>query len=107
LESLPIEPDEWRMKVSTRTKDLYQTIKRFSKEATLIVHAGDPDREGQLLVDEVLEQIGVDVPVKRLLISDLNPAAIKKALSKLAKDTVYAGLRDAALGRSRADWRTG
>lgn len=107
LESLPIEPDEWRMKVSTRTKDLYQTIKRFSKEATLIVHAGDPDREGQLLVDEVLTQLKLEVPVKRLLINDLNPAAVKRSLSTLKNNTDYSGLRDAALGRSRADWLYG
>lgn len=30
-------------------------IKRFLHEAAEIVHAGDPDREGQLLVDEVLD----------------------------------------------------
>lgn len=107
LDSLPIEPDAWQLKVVSRTKDLYQTIKRFAKEATMIVHAGDPDREGQLLVDEVLKQIGINVPVKRLLISDLNPAAVKKALAKLENNIDYAGLRDAALGRSRADWLFG
>ena len=106
-DSLPIEPEEWRMKVSARTKDLYATIKRHVKDATRIVHAGDPDREGQLLVDEVLMQLGVDVPVQRLLISDLNPAAVKRALSKLEKNSDFEGLRDAALGRSRADWLYG
>lgn len=107
LDSLPIEPEEWRMKTATRTKDLYQTIERFAKDATLIVHSGDPDREGQLLVDEVLTQLKVDVQVKRLLINDLNPAAVKRSLSALENNTDYAGLRDAALGRSRADWLYG
>ncbi len=107
LDSLPIEPQVWRLKVSSRAKDLYETIKRYATDATLIVHAGDPDREGQLLVDEVLEQIGIDVPVKRLLISDLNPTAVKRSLSRLENNSDYAGLRDAALGRSRADWLYG
>ena len=107
LDALPIVPDHWRNKVSSRTKDLYQTIEHFARQATEIVHAGDPDREGQLLVDEVLTQIGIDVSVRRLLIADLNPAAVKRALDKLDNNIDYAGLRDAALGRSRADWLYG
>ena len=104
---LPIIPSDWKLKVATRTKDLYQTITKYARQATLIVHAGDPDREGQLLVDEVLAQIGNQVPVKRLLISDLNAVAVKRALGKLEDNASYAGLRDAALGRSRADWLYG
>ena len=104
---LPIIPSEWRMNVAPRTKDLYQTIKKFAGEAALIVHAGDPDREGQLLVDEVLERLGNRVPVKRLLVSDLNAVAVKRAMGKLEDNVAYEGLRDAALGRSRADWLYG
>ena len=37
---------------------------------TEIIHAGDPDDEGQLLVDEVLEYAGNTKPVKRVLIND-------------------------------------
>lgn len=104
---LPIIPSEWRMNVAPRTKDLYQTIKKFVGQAALIVHAGDPDREGQLLVDEVLERLGNRVPVKRLLVSDLNAVAVKRAIGKLEDNAAYEGLRDAALGRSRADWLYG
>ncbi|WP_420917734.1 hypothetical protein [Pseudomonas syringae group genomosp. 7] len=37
-----------------------------------MVHAGDPDDEGQLLVEEVLEYFGNTAPVKRILINDMN-----------------------------------
>ena len=37
-----------------------------------VVHAGDPDREGQLLIEEVLVFLGYRGPVQRVLISDLN-----------------------------------
>lgn len=104
LEQLPLEPEQWQVKVKSKTKGLYQTIARFVKDADLVVHAGDPDAEGQLIVDEVLEHIGVDVPVKRILIADLNPPAVRRALADLKDNSLYAGLRDAALGRSRADW---
>lgn len=45
------------------TKQL-NVIKHFLHEASEIVHAGDPDREGQLLVDEVLDYLQL-APEKR------------------------------------------
>ena len=37
--------------------------------ADVVIHAGDPDREGQLLVDEVLEYYDYKGTVKRILIN--------------------------------------
>ncbi len=48
---------------------------------TEIIHAGDPDDEGQLLVDEVPEYAGNTKPVKRVLINDNTLPAVKKALA--------------------------
>ena len=62
---------------------IYKTIKKLAKEATTIVNAGDADREGQCLIDEVLEHLGNIKPVKRILITDLNPTAVKRALANL------------------------
>lgn len=108
LAQLPIVPTAWRLKLAPKARELYQTIERFVRQASLIVHAGDPDREGQWVVDAVLAQIGTgDTPVKRLLISDLNPPAIRKALREMPDNTAYRGLRDAAVGRARADWLYG
>ena len=108
LEHLPIVPDDWRLKLAPKARELYNTIKRYVKQATVIVHAGDPDREGQWVVDAVLEQIGIgNTPVKRVLISDLNPPAVRKALRAMPDNAQYRGLRDAAVGRARADWLYG
>ena len=67
----------------------------------------DPDREGQLLVDEVLEFLGYRGPVDRLLVSDLNPAAVQRALSEMQPNGRYRGLYEAGLARQRADWLYG
>jgi DNA topoisomerase-3 len=108
LEHLPIVPDEWRLKLAPKARELFNTIRRYVKQATVIVHAGDPDREGQWVVDAVLEQIGTgDTPVKRLLISDLNPPAVRKAIRAMQDNGNFRGLRDAAVGRARADWLYG
>lgn len=65
------------------------------------------DREGQLLVDEVLEHIGNTKPVKRILVNDLNAPAVKKALADLRDNNDFQPLSHSALARSRADWLYG
>jgi DNA topoisomerase-3 len=105
LEHLPIAPAAWRLAVSA--PDLLKTIGRLLPKATRVVHAGDPDREGQLLVDEVLEFLGYRGPVDRLLVSDLNPPAVRKALGELQSNARFRGLYEAALARQRADWLYG
>jgi DNA topoisomerase IA len=76
-----------------------------------VVHAGDPDREGQLLVDEVIDYVKISKTKKeaaqRLLISDLNPAAVKKALATMRSNRDFIPLSVSALARSRADWLYG
>ena len=105
LEHLPISPGEWRLTVTAR--ELLQTIRSLLPKASRVVHAGDPDREGQLLVDEVLQFLGYKGPVDRLLISDLTPAAVRKALGDLRPNAKFRGLYEAALARQRADWLYG
>jgi DNA topoisomerase-3 len=70
-EHLLIVPSAWKLKVSA--PDLLKTIQGLLPRAREVVHAGDPDREGQLLVDEVLEHLRYRGPVSRILVSDLNP----------------------------------
>ena len=105
LDHLPIVPGAWRLDVSA--PDLFRSIKSLLPRADRVVHAGDPDREGQLLIDEVLEFLAYRGPVDRLLISDLNPAAVQRALSEMQPNARYRGLYEAGLARQRADWLYG
>jgi DNA topoisomerase III len=105
LDHLPIAPVEWRLAVTA--PDLLRTLRTLLPKASRVVNAGDPDREGQLLVDEVLEFLGYRGPVDRLLISDLNLPAVRKALGELQPNARYRGLYEAALARQRADWLYG
>src|SRR5204863_9856109 len=100
-EHLPIAPRDWKLAVSA--PDLLRTIKVLLPKATRVVHVGDPDREGQLLIVEVLEFLGCRALLDPLLFSDLNPPAIRKALSDLRDNRSYRGLYEAALARQRAD----
>jgi DNA topoisomerase-3 len=105
IEHLPIAPDKWKLAVSA--PDLYKTIKSLLPKAREVVNAGDPDREGQLLVDEVLEHLAYRGPVSRILVSDLNPAAVRKALATVQPNAKFRGLYDSARARQRADWLYG
>jgi DNA topoisomerase-3 len=105
LEHLPISPKDWKLEASEPA--LLKSIKALLKSAARVVHAGDPDREGQLLVDEVLYFLGYRGPVDRLLISDLSPDAVRRQLGALEPNAKYRALYEAALARQRADWLYG
>lgn len=107
LADLPIIPEDWKLFVSDRYKKQFDVVKKLVKSATEIVHAGDPDREGQLLVDEVLEFLDNKKPVQRILLNALNETRIKKALGDLRSNHDFQGLTMAAKARQRADWLTG
>lgn len=111
LEHLPIMPEQWQLKAKSETRKQLTVLRKLVKSAKQIVHAGDPDREGQLLVDEVIDFLNVSArkkqQVQRCLISDLNPAAVKRAISQLRENKEFIPLSVSALARSRADWLYG
>ncbi len=111
LEHLPIVPPQWQLQAKASTKKQLGVLKKLVKQADQLVHAGDPDREGQLLVDQVIAYLGVTGSkrdtVERCLINDLNYSAVQKALAKLACNKDFAPLSTSALARSRADWLYG
>lgn len=109
FEDLPIYPKNWKLlpKNDKGVKKQLATIGKLLKKASLVVHAGDPDREGQLLVDEVLEHFRYTGRVQRYWVSAQDSASIRKGLTNLRDNETFDGMRLAALGRSRADWLLG
>jgi DNA topoisomerase-3 len=111
MDTLPILPEQWQLKPISRTRSQLTVLKRLIKQADEVIHAGDPDREGQLLVDEVIDYFKLSKAkkskIKRLLISDLNLPAVKRALNSLKDNSDFIPLSISALARSRADWLYG
>ena len=101
---LPIIPREWPKFPDQERKDLLANIGRLLKEADTVVHAGDADREGQLLIDEILHYFKFKGEVRRLLITDLNASAIQKAMGEMRSNLDYKNLSSSAEARHRADW---
>ncbi len=111
LEHLPIVPDKWQLKPRSSARKQLAILKKLIREADQLVHAGDPDREGQLLVDELINYVGVAAEkqraIQRCLISDLNLPAVRRALESLRSNRDFVPLSTSALARSRADWLYG
>jgi len=111
LEHLPIIPQQWQLTAKTTTRKQLTVIRKLVKQADSLVHAGDPDREGQLLVDEVIDFLKVSKSkkstIQRLLINDLNLPAVKRALTTMQSNNNFMPLSVSALARSRADWLYG
>ncbi|MBO9492983.1 DNA topoisomerase III [Thalassotalea sp. G20_0] len=111
LEHLPIVPMQWKLRPRKGGRGQLSVINKLLKRADIIVNAGDPDREGQLLVDEVLDYLKLSAQrkkdVRRLLISDLNPSAVSQALGRMRSNQEFVPLAVSALARSRADWLYG
>ena len=111
MDHLPIIPEQWQLTPKAQTRSQLTVLRKLVKNASEIIHAGDPDREGQLLVDEVIDFLKVSKTkkqqVKRLLISDLNLPAVKRSLNSLQSNQDFMPLSISALARSRADWLYG
>lgn len=106
-DTLPIVPRIWKSKPKTSASQQLAVLQGLLQKAESVVNAGDPDREGQLLVDEVLEYFHYQGPVERIWLASLDARSVSKALAGLRNNSEYAPLRDAALARSRADWLIG
>ena len=106
-EDLPILPGEWRLVVNESAAQQFGVVKGLIARADEIVHGGDPDREGQLLVDEVLDYLGNEKPVRRILINALDDKSIHDALGDLRDNRDFLPLKLSALARARADWLIG
>lgn len=107
MEDLPIIPAEWKKFPKRDAKDQLAKIGALLKQADTVVNAGDPDREGQLLIDEILEHFRYRGRVQRVWLKALDAENVRKAFAGLESNEKYRPLKDAAEARSQADWLVG
>lgn len=107
VSALPIRVTKWALLPKPATASQIKVIGSLLSSATEVVNAGDPDREGQLLVDEVLEHLHWNGVTKRLLVNATDDGSVKKALAKIEDNAKYRPLMLSALCRQRADWLVG
>lgn len=107
LDHLPVLPHQWNMDVKSSTRGQFSVVSKLLKQASEVVVATDADREGEVIAREVMQLCGYRGPVKRLWLSSLDDASVKKALGKLLPGEKTLPLYHSGLGRARADWLAG
>lgn len=104
---LPIIPSPFKMRPTTRGADKARVIGALLPKAKEVIHAGDPDDEGQLIVDELLTYYDYKGPVNRLWLNAVDDNSITKAMSAIKPNANYKGFSESALARSKSDWILG
>ena len=107
FQHLPIVPQKWRLNPTTRGKQQISVIRKLLAKADSVVIATDPDREGEVIAREVLDELGYRGHLSRLLLSALDPASIRKGLDSIRDGSETEKLYQAGMGRARADWLVG
>lgn len=110
LQDLPLNlpyPFKRIPKESSKTQ-LNAIVKLINdKRITELIHCGDADEEGQILIDEILEYAKTNKPVLRCLINDITPKAIQKSLQKMQNNSTFKALSESGFARSEADFIVG
>ena len=103
----PVIPKVWKLKPAAAAVAQLAVIKRILMDTDVLVHAGDPDREGQLLIDEILNYLQFKGVVQRILINAKDDESLKRAFAQITDNKRYENLYYAGLGREQADWLIG
>ncbi|HCA3439652.1 TPA: topoisomerase DNA-binding C4 zinc finger domain-containing protein [Salmonella enterica subsp. salamae serovar 35:g,m,s,t:-] len=104
LDTLPLQLPGLKPVVKEQSKQQFETIRGLISNASHVVHAGDPDEEGQCLIDEILEECRFSKPVERLLINDMNIGAVKKELERMKNNADFQSLRQKGMARQYSDY---
>lgn len=107
FEHLPMLLDDWKIKVDPDKAKQFKIIKDLLSQVDEVVNAGDPGREGQLIVDEVLHYLKNKKPVKRVLLYALDQKSITQAFANLEDNNKFFPLYEAGVCRGYADWLMG
>ncbi len=107
FDQLPMMIDDWKIKIDPDKSKQFKVIKELLANCTEVVNAGDPGREGQLIVDEVLHYLKFKKPAKRVLLYSLDQKSIKQAFANLEDNNKFFPLYEAGVCRGYADWLMG
>ena len=103
-ETLPILPRPWPKVVAEGKEGLVRSIAALVARADEVIHAGDPDDEGQMIVDELLDHLGYAGPVRRVLVNDNIDKNIRRAFERMDDNAAHEGAGRAANARAIADF---
>ncbi|HEX7639476.1 MAG TPA: DNA topoisomerase, partial [Burkholderiaceae bacterium] len=106
---LPIVPQRWVLVPKEGKQARLARLVELAQAADVIHHLGDPDEEGQLIVDEALAFHDIRKPVRRVLVNDYNETKVREAVKGVRDNAepLFRGWHRWSLARSRYDWLLG
>lgn len=116
IADLPIFFENWGQKVGKNTgggrsseskSARVKLIGELLARSDSVIHAGDPDEEGQLLIDELLRWFNYKKPVLRLDTGDTTRGGLTKALGRMRDNREFEAEGLSAYARSVADLMVG
>ena len=110
LESLPIFPSIFKLRLRRGAAKQFRIIKKLLQEVNEVWIGTDPGREGELIAREILLMAGWKDwdKVKRIWTSEaLTPEVVKKAIENVKPANLFDGLYYSALARQHSDWIVG
>ena len=115
LDELPFVPENFKFKIrdDKGVKKQYEIIKDLIKRdnVTEIVNCGDADREGEVIVNNIINRIfreeKINKPIKRLWLPEQTTQTIRNELRGLKDDREYRNLYNEGLARTYLDWTYG
>ncbi len=107
--TLPIIPEEIKIKPNKQTKDQLKVIEKLVKKPEVegLICATDSGREGELIFRHIYHYTKCTKPFSRLWISSMTNEAILDGFSRLKPSTEYDNLYYSAKCRQEADWLVG
>lgn len=115
IDDLPFFPDtfKWKIKNQSGIKERYNIIQDLilRDEIDVIINCGDNDREGEVLVNNIIYDIfqkkKIKKTVKRILLPDLAATTIKHELENLRDINQTENWYKEGLARTYIDWLYG
>ena len=109
--NFPFVPKKFEYKIKDEEAVIKQVeiikslIEREDIEA--IIHCGDADREGQIIIDTLLAFINNSKPVLRLWLPEQTEETIRYELRNAKNNSEYINLHNEGITRSEIDWLLG
>lgn len=100
-------PEKFKLLPVAQAVAQLKIINDLLSKADVVINGGDPDREGQLLVDEIIEMAQYKGKVERILVNAIDDASIEQAYNSIEDNTKYKNLYFAGQARQRSDWLVG
>lgn len=112
IEDLPYFPKgfKWKIKSQKGIRERYSLIEKLilKKEVNIIINCGDNDREGEVLVNNLIYDIfrknKIQKTIKRILLPDLAESTIQEELNNLRDIKDTENWYKEGLARTYIDW---